>query len=90
MTLVIEVSPEAYAQLRVKATQRNQKLEQVAQDLVENAVAEEREPLPFWATASQAEWETAFRGWAQSHAALNLPVLSPQAMERESFYEEAN
>ena len=90
MTLTIEVSPEAHARLRVKAAARNKKPEQIAQDLVEHAFSfsADREPTPFWATATQAEWEAAFREWTQGHDALHLPVLAPEAMERESFYEE--
>jgi len=35
---------------------------------------------------SPEEWVREFRAWAGSHAGRNLPVLSDEAMSRESMY----
>jgi hypothetical protein len=32
------------------------------------------------------EWLRQFRAWTQSHAERNLPVLSDEAMSRDSIY----
>lgn len=51
-----------------------------------------REPSPhanhFFNTATDDEWIAAFREWSQSHSRKKLPVLSEEAMSRESIYDE--
>lgn len=44
---------------------------------------------PFYETATQEEWVTAFREWAESHRYdEDSPILSDEAISRESIYGE--
>lgn len=40
----------------------------------------------FFETATDDEWLSAFFSWSQSHKSQKLPVLSEEAMSRESMY----
>lgn len=40
----------------------------------------------FFETATDDEWISAFRDWSESHKAKKLPVLTEEAMSRESMY----
>lgn len=40
----------------------------------------------FFETATDDEWISAFSKWSESHKAKELPVLSEEAMNRESMY----
>jgi hypothetical protein len=40
----------------------------------------------FFETATDDEWISAFHQWSESHKAKELPVLSEEAMSRESMY----
>ena len=40
----------------------------------------------FFETATDEEWIAAFRKWSESHKDKKLPVLSEEAMSRESMY----
>ena len=40
----------------------------------------------FFETATDEEWISAFFSWSESHKDKNLPVLSEEAMSRESMY----
>lgn len=50
------------------------------------------EPSPFdehfFNTATDDEWIASFKEWSQSHKSRNLPVLSDEAMSRDSIYNE--
>jgi hypothetical protein len=41
---------------------------------------------PFYETATAEEWSKEWRAWAESHT-RNTPLLSDEAVERESIYE---
>ena len=43
---------------------------------------------PFHETATPTEWSIAFLEWINSHRTLNLPILSDEAINRESIYED--
>ncbi len=49
-----------------------------------------QEPSPyadhFYETATDEEWIAAFREWSDSHRGKNIPVLSDEAMSRETIY----
>ena len=47
---------------------------------------DEAEAKPFWQTATPEEWSKAWREWTDGHDP-DTPVLSDEAMERESIYE---
>ena len=40
----------------------------------------------FFDLATDDEWMSGFRDWSESHKAKKLPVLSEEAMSRESMY----
>ena len=42
----------------------------------------------FYETATDEEWIAAFREWSESHRGKNIPVLSEEAISRESIYDE--
>ena len=44
----------------------------------------------FFNTATDDEWIASFSKWSQSHKSRNLPVLSDEAMSRDSIYSERN
>jgi hypothetical protein len=44
------------------------------------------EEMPFYKTASAEEWSRAWHAWVDSHPA-NTPVLSDEAISRDSIYE---
>jgi hypothetical protein len=45
-----------------------------------------RQPAPSATEMTAEEWVSKFMAWTQSHAGRNLPVLSDEAMSRESIY----
>ena len=47
---------------------------------------DETEERPFYETATTEEWIKAFREWAESHRHKNSPMLSDEAISRESIY----
>ena len=78
---------EAIVQVLVKITNRTPSeiklhLDTMLEQLVE---PEER---PFYETATPQEWIRAFSEWVESHRDLNLPLLSDEAISRESIYGE--
>ncbi len=58
-------------------------LEKFLSELSQNPAIPEKH---FFETATDDEWITAFREWSESHKDKNLPVLSEEAMSRESMY----
>jgi len=42
----------------------------------------------FYEIATTTEWSIAFLEWVNSHRTLNLPLLSDEAISRESIYED--
>ncbi|NEQ13744.1 MAG: hypothetical protein F6K44_07630 [Moorea sp. SIO3E2] len=40
----------------------------------------------FYETSSHEEWSAEFQAWVDSHKSLDIPVLSDEAMSRESIY----
>ncbi|QLE58047.1 hypothetical protein [Nostoc sp. TCL26-01] len=55
--------------------------------MLKRLVQSERE-RSFYETATPAEWSAAFTEWVESHRGLNLPILSDEAISRESIYGE--
>jgi hypothetical protein len=77
-------------------TQLVESLAQIIQSLTpeEKRLLDERMKLnsdnqerPFYETATKEEWIAAFREWAESHR-NNSPILSDEAISRESIYGE--
>ena len=40
----------------------------------------------FYTTSTHEEWSVEFHDWVDSHKGKNIPVLSDEAMSRESMY----
>ncbi len=53
----------------------------------DDAASANQKNLPFYETATPEEWSRALSEWAASHDAT-IPLLSDDAVERESIYEE--
>ena len=58
-------------------------LEKFLSELSQNPAIPENH---FFETATDEEWIAAFCEWSESHKEKNLPVLSEEAMSRESMY----
>jgi predicted transcriptional regulator len=84
MTLVIDLSPELEKKLQEAAERRQLPPVEYARAVIEDCLKSEPEAEPFWKTATPEEWEREFRAWADSHD--GLPVLSDEALTRESIY----
>jgi hypothetical protein len=83
MTVTIDLSPEKEAAFKAQAAARGLSLEQWML-----AVAEQQLPpvsIVHLQKTNPEEWAQQFRAWADSHD-LNTPVLSDEAMSRESTY----
>jgi len=83
MTVTIDLSPEKEAAFKAQAAARGLSLEQWML-----AVAEQQLPpvsIVHLQKTNPEEWARQFRAWADSHDP-NTPVLSDEAMSRESIY----
>ncbi len=52
--------------------------------LMENLI--ELQEIPFHTKAAPEEWSQCFSAWVEGHRALGLPLLSDEAISRESIY----
>jgi hypothetical protein len=83
MSVTLELSPEQEAVLTSRARSRGVSLGQLLLDL-----AEQLEPgvsAAHMQRSNPAEWARRFDAWVDSHD-RNTPVLSDEAMSRESIY----
>jgi len=83
MTVTIELSPEREAALQAQALARGLTIEQWLLEL-----ADQHAPATSIAHLQRSnpqEWGRHFDAWVNSHDP-NLPVLSNEAMSRESIY----
>jgi hypothetical protein len=83
MTVTIELSPEREAALQAKAQARGVTVQQLMLDLVDQLAPPAS--IAHLQKSNPQEWFRQFRAWADSHDP-NLPVLSDEAMSRESIY----
>src|SRR5579863_1278453 len=83
MTLTLELPPEREAALKEQAKARGMSLEQWLLDLTEQLAPSGS--IAHLQRTNPKEWARQFRAWAESHDP-NLPVLSDEAMSRESIY----
>ena len=83
MTVTLELSPEGAAALKAQAAARGMSVEQWLLELADQlapatSVAHQQKTNP-------QEWAGHFDAWVNSHDP-NTPVLSDEAMSRESIY----
>jgi hypothetical protein len=83
MTVTLDLPPEKEAAFNAQARARGLSLEQWMLEVADQSVQ------PFSTAHLQKtnpqEWARQFRDWADSHDP-NIPVLSDEAMSRESIY----
>jgi len=86
MTLIINLPEDQIAALKAKAASAGLTLEGWFSRLAAETIAESLAPsLVPLQRSDPEEWARQFRVWADGHDA-NLPVLSDEAMSRESIY----
>jgi len=83
MTLTIELSPEREAALRAQARALGLSIEEWLLYLAEQHVPSGS--IAHLQKTDPEEWARQFRAWADNHDP-NTPVLSDEAMSRESIY----
>jgi hypothetical protein len=83
MTVKIELSPENEAVLKAQAQARGLTIEQWLLQLAVEQV--QPASIAHLQKTDPKEWARQFHAWAQSHDP-NAPVLSDEAMSRESIY----
>ena len=83
MTLTLELSPEREAALKAQAQARGMSVEEWLLELTERAAPSTS--IAHLQKTNPKEWARQFRAWADSHDP-NTPVLSDEAMSRESIY----
>ena len=85
MTLTLELSPEREAALKVQADARGMSLEQWFMDLAEQLAPSAS--IAHLQNTDPKEWARRFHEWAESHD-RTTPLLSDEAISRESIYED--
>jgi hypothetical protein len=83
MTLVINLPPQMEQAYLAEAQLRGVSLDEV----VLEALAKVQPPIAS-AELSDEEWDKRFEQWTSRHAAGDLPLLSDEAISRESIYDE--
>lgn len=83
MTLTIELSPERQAALQAQAQALGLSIEEWLLYLAEQHVPSGS--IAHLQRTEPKEWAKQFRAWASSHDP-NTPVLSDEAMSRDSIY----
>lgn len=83
MTLTLELSPEREAALKAQAQMRGLTLEQWLVELADQYAAPAS--VAHLQRTNPQEWARYFDAWVDSHDP-NMPVLSDEAMSRESIY----
>jgi hypothetical protein len=87
MTLMIEIGPEQEAFLLQEAARQGVDASEYVRRLIERAAASTNQEARIVATSTPPERARAFRQWAESHR-TDGPLLSDQAISRESIYGE--
>ncbi|WP_219341430.1 hypothetical protein [Nevskia soli] len=86
MTVTLRLNPETEADLLARANAEGLNVSDFVQNLVLERISIPAEPsLPAYDLPPQ-EWVRQFEAWTCSHAGRNLPVLSDEAISRESIY----
>ena len=81
MTLTLHLPPQVEQAYLAEAHARGVSLESLVSD-----VLLARQPSPGTADITPEQWVEEFRSWVHSHSGENLPLLSDEAISRESIY----
>jgi hypothetical protein len=82
MTVTLNLPPKVTQAYLAAAQARGLALEEIIQEAVVAA-----QPVSEAIELSPEEWTQKFDAWAHSHDADNLPILSDDAISRESMYD---
>jgi hypothetical protein len=84
MTVTLNLPPSIEQMYLAEAKARGLPLEEIMQETLVAA----RQPAEGTTQLSQAEWLLELAAWGQRNADKNLPILSNEALRRESMYED--
>lgn len=84
MTVTIKLPPEIEAGLLAQAQAQGLDISGYIEKLVRGQVTVRENGT---SDLSPEEWMREFKAWAHSHDADNLPILSDEAISRESMYD---
>ena len=88
MAVTIKLPPEIEAGLLAQAEAQGLDVSDYIENLVRGQVMGRESGITASAhTLSPEEWIREFKSWAHSHDADNLPILSDEAISRESMYD---
>ena len=82
MTVTLDLPPDVERSYLAKAPARGVPVEVVVREVL---LAHEL-PLVVVAEMTPEQWVREFKAWTRSHSGDNLPVLSEEAISRESIY----
>jgi hypothetical protein len=90
MTFTIELPPDIEAGLLARAQAEGLDVSRYVQNLVRSQIAAKAALVAGLSDPddlSPEEWVREFKAWAHSHDADNLPILSDEAISRDSIYD---
>ena len=85
MSVTLELKPEVEARVLAQAAAQGLPVEAYLEGVIENLAG--AAAAHFQETATPEEWTRALREWSESHG-QNTPLLSDEAISRESIYAE--
>jgi hypothetical protein len=85
MTVILDLSPEKEAVLKAQAQAYGLTVEQWLLQLAEQQAQPDPASIAHLQKTNPKEWARQFHLWAESHDP-NTPVLSDEAMSRDSIY----
>lgn len=85
MTVTLELNPETEERIKQKAAQRGPTVEAFIESVIDADVNRQSDQS-FQETATAEEWERALKSWISNFP--EHPVLSDEAISRESIYRE--
>jgi hypothetical protein len=87
MAMMIDLAPELESRLQEEAARRGLGVSEYTSRLIEQSLpAQEGTSKSLWYALTPEEWIREATEWAQSHD-TSIPLLSEEAVSRESFYE---
>lgn len=84
MAILLELEPEIESRLMAQAAAQGTSVEALLKTLVESLVRTSPQPTPL--TLSPTERAERFINWAKSHSRIKAPLLTDEAISRESIY----
>jgi hypothetical protein len=83
MTVTLNLPPQVEQAYLAEAQARGLSLDALVRD-----VLLERRPMNGTAELSPEQWVGEFKAWVHSHSGEGLPLLSDEAISRDSIYED--